>query len=258
MRSLLFSALVASTALAGVAHASSFIGNYGTLGADGVVTAPPTGPLYGYVSTSGGVVNAGTIASVGNNSTGEDDPVNGSSFQSSPFAAGVGDTLRFYFNYVTSDGSGFADYGWAELRRAGDDSHVAWLFTGRTQPSGDIAPGFGLPALDATLVPASSAIIGGAPAWAPLGGSSGTCYASGCGYTGWIESTYNILVADTYTLNFGVTNWSDNIWHSGLAFAGARIADTQIEVGDTIPEPASLAVLGVGLLGLALRRRRRG
>lgn len=250
MRSLLFSALVASTALAGVAHASSFIGNFGTLGADGVVTAPPSGPTYGYVSTSGGVGGAGQISSVGG--------TNGSSFQSDAFAAGVGDTLRFYFNYVTSDGSEFADYGWAELRRAGDDSHVAWLFTGRTQPTGDIAPGFGLPTLDATLTPSTSAIVPGGPVWSPLGLDTGLCYDPGCGYTGWIESTYLIEDAGTYTLNFGVTNWTDSFYHSGLAFAGARIGDTPIEVGDTIPEPASLAVLGVGLLGLALRRRRRG
>jgi hypothetical protein len=262
MRSLLLSALLASTALAGAAHASSFLGNYGTLGANGVVTAPPSGSTYGYVSTDGGVASAGTIAGVGDNtSLNNSNDIVGSSFQSDPFTAGVGDTLRFYFNYVTSDGSGFADYGWAQLRRSVDDSHVAWLFTGRTQPSGDIAPGFGLPALDATLTPATSPIIAGGPIWSPLGDDSGDCFVAvgqGCGYTGWIESTYNILVADTYTLNFGVTNWDDNSFHSGLAFAGARIGDTQIDVGDNpIPAPASLAVMGVGLLGLALRRRRR-
>jgi hypothetical protein len=31
------------------------------------------------------------------------------------FAATAGTALNFYFNYVTSDGAGFADYGWAEL-----------------------------------------------------------------------------------------------------------------------------------------------
>ena len=113
MRSLLLSTLIASMALVGGAHAATVVGNYGTLGADGVVTAPPTGPLYGYVSTNGGIHGAGQISGVGGS--------NGSSFQSDPFAAGVGDTLRFVFNYVTSDGSGFADYGWAELRKAGDD-----------------------------------------------------------------------------------------------------------------------------------------
>jgi hypothetical protein len=239
-------------ALAGAAHAATVVGNYGTLGADGDVTAPPSGFLYGYVSTSGGVDGQGQISGVGGS--------NGSSFQSDPFVAGVGDTLSFYFNYVTSDGSGFADYGWAELRKAGDDSHVAWLFTGRTQPSGDIAPGFGLPTLDATLNPTTSGIIGGAPAWSPLGGDSDSCFADGCGYTGWIESTYNILVAETYTLNFGVSNWSDTDFNSGLAFAGARIGNTQIQVsegGNSIPEPASMAVLGMGLLGLGLNRRRR-
>ncbi len=249
MRSLFFAALVASTALAGMAQAAVVVGNYGTLGPDGVVTAPPGGSSYGYVSTAGGVSGAGQISGVGG--------IDGSSFQSDPFAAGIGDVLRFQFNYVTSDGSGFADYGWAQLRDATDDSHEAWLFTGRTQPSGNIAPGFGLPALNATLVPATSAIIPGGPAWSALGANSGQCFNSGCGYTGWIESVYTIAAAGSYTLNFGVTNWSDTAFDSGLAFAGARIGNTSIDVGDAIPEPASMALLGAGLLGLAASRRRR-
>lgn len=252
MRKLMLGALLASTMIAGTAQAAVIVGNYGSLGADGVVTAPPGGGTYGYVSTYLGVAGAGQISGVGG--------TDGSSFQSDPFAAGIGDILKFQFNYVTSDGSGYADYGWAELRNAGDDSHVAWLFTGRTQPTGDIAPGFGLPGLNATLVPATSAIIPGGPVWSPLGGNSGDCYngvGQGCGYTGWIESKYTIGAAGTYTLNFGVTNWSDTAYDSGLAFAGARIGDEVIDVGDTVPEPASLALLASGLLGLALRRRRK-
>jgi hypothetical protein len=257
MRALALGLLLASTMLAGTAQAAVVVGNFGTLGPDGVVTAPPGGATYGYVSTYTGVVGAGTIAGIGNKDI-SDTSTNmaGSSFQSDPFAAGINDILKFQFNYVTSDGSGFADYGWAELRNAGDDSHVAWLFTGRTQPSGDIAPGFGLPALDATLTPATSPIIAGGPAWSALGDSSGDCFAAGCGYTGWIESNYTIGAAGTYTLNFGVTNWNDNNFHSGLAFAGARIGDEVIDVGDTVPEPASMALLASGLLGLALRRRK--
>lgn len=256
MRKLMLGALLASTVIAGTADAAVIVGGYGTLGADGVVSAPPGGGTYAYVTTEGGVTGAGTIASVGNNNNGNTTP-NGSSFQSDPFAAGINDILRFQFNYVTSDGSGFADYGWAELRNAGDDSHVAWLFTGRTQPSGNIAPGFGLPALDATLIPATSPIIPGGPVWSPLAGSSGDCFDEGCGYTGWIESTYTIGAAGNYTLNFGVTNWNDSAFESGLAFAGARIGGEVIDVGDTVPEPASMALLASGLIGLALRRRRK-
>jgi len=251
VRSLLLSTFIASMALVGGAHAAVIVGNYGTLGANGVVTAPPTGPLYSYVSTDRGIDGAGQISSVGG--------YNGSSFQSDAFGARVGDRLSFFFNYVTSDWDMSGDYSWAELRKASDGSHVAWLFTARSAPSGT-APGVDLPSLDATLNPTTSGIIGGAPAWSPLGGEPGTCYDPGCGYTGWIESTYDILVADTYTLNFGVTNWGDTGSNSGLAFAGGRIGNIQIQAGDggnSIPEPASMAVLGMGLLGLGLHRRRR-
>ncbi|WP_341647658.1 NF038132 family protein [Thauera humireducens] len=111
------------------------VGGFGTSGADGVVTASPEGGAYGWVSTNNGVSGA-TLAGVGGN--------NGSLVQSSVFSASAGDSLEFYFNYVTSDGGTYSDYAWARLLLS-DLTQVAVLFTARTTPDGNSVPGFGLP-----------------------------------------------------------------------------------------------------------------
>lgn len=233
------------------ALADSCIGACGALGADGVVTVSPQGGTYQYVTTNGGVDGAGQISGIGG--------TNGSTFTTSVFGANAGDLLNFYFNYVTSDGSGFADYSWAELQ-TDVGGHVAWLFTARTQPVGNTSPGFGLPANDSILTPATSAIIPGGPAWSPLGGDSGDCFdgvGQGCGYTGWIQSQYNVALAGNYQLLFGVTNWSDTAFDSGLAFDGATIGGASITGDSAVPEPSAFLLLGTGIGALALLRRRR-
>jgi len=211
------------------------------------VTLSPAGnSTYQYVTTTGGATGGGEISSVGG--------TNGSTFTTSVFGSNAGDQLNFYFNYVTSDGSGYADYAWAELQ-TDTGSHIAYLFTARTQPTGDTSPGFGLPANDSTLVPSTSAIIGGGPVWSPLGGDSGSCYADGCGYTGWIQSQYTVAAAGNYQLLFGVTNWGDTSYDSGLAFDGATIGGVPIE--GNVPEPASIGLVGIGVAGLLWARRRK-
>ena len=230
--------LVAALALSTqISQANTCIGNCGILGADGVVQVSPLGGDYEYVSTNLGVTGVSPY-NLGNETT-------GSKFTTSLFSASAGSLLDFYFNYVTSDGSGFADYGWASLLN-GDGSEAALLFTARTQPSGNIIPGQGLPKPDAAIPTAS--IIPSGPAWSPLGSDSGRCFAAGCGYTGWVESIFTIATAGDYMLEYGVVNWDDSDFQSGLAVDGITVDGNLIS---PVPLPAALPLMfsALGALG---------
>lgn len=230
-------------------------GNAGTSSPNGDVASPPEqGPGYYYVSTSAGAAGVGALPGVGGAGT----PTNGSVVTTNSFLASAGEKLEFFFNYVTSDGAGYADYGWARVvNNVGDQ--VALLFTARTTPSGSSVPGFSMPDPEATLEPANVAIFSGT-AWDALGSSSGTCFAAGCGHTGWVKSTYAFAAGGEYKLQFGVTNWNDAIYHTGLAFAGAKVGDVIITPPPdpaAIPLPASGLLLLAGFAGLAGVRRRK-
>jgi len=211
-----------------IAPTGACIGNCGTMGPDDVVTAPPGAATYGYVSTAGGVWGAGQLPGIGG--------TNGSELVTNPFFATAGTDLRYNFNYVTSDGSGYADYAFAELKNVGTGETTV-LFTARTQPSGTIIPGFGLPGVTATLTPSSVPIVPGGVNWAPLLPNNSSCYAAGCGYTGWVQSDYILPSTGSYALRFGVSNWGDSAWQSGLAFAGLAIGNTPIGSGQTADSP---------------------
>ncbi|TVP82679.1 MAG: hypothetical protein EA346_02040 [Thioalkalivibrio sp.] len=195
-------------------------GSCGTGVVDGVVTlAPSGGEQYGWVATTGSPLRSLGLPGIGG--------TNGSRLRSPMFSAGAGEPLEFQFNYVTSDGAGFADYAWARLLDASMEP-VALLFTARTRSSGNIVPGFGMPEIGADITPETVNIIGGGPRWSPLGGDSGRCYASGCGYTDWVSSRYVIPETGEYVLELGVVNWSDTAFQSGLAFDGVMVGGKPI------------------------------
>jgi hypothetical protein len=233
--------------------------------ANGDVTAPPGSATYGWISTAGGVNGVGQLPSIGG--------TDGSTFTTNPFAANSGDVLSYEFNFVTSDGQDgagqfiYEDYAYVQLLDAATNAPVALLFDARTEPAGLIVPGAGLPPIDpgVTLIPPSAPVISGSgtqgnlaggPVWAPLGSYSGWCWGAGCGYTGWIKSNYSVAAGGTYKLQFGVTNWGDTIYDTGLAYSGIQVGGRG--VGDGVPEPASWAMMLTGVAGLgALARRAR-
>src|SRR5690625_1120655 len=246
---------MAATITGSVPDGWTYVGNAGSGTPAGVVTAAPTASgNYTYISTFNAPSGGGTLPAVGGSST------DGSTLTTSVFSAAAGDALKFYFNFVTSDGAGFADYAWVQLLNITGGSDFL-MFTARTTPDGNTVPGFGMPDIGAgvTLNPGTVSVTPGGPEWSALGDNSGSCYDFGCGFTGWVESSFTITEAADYQLQFGVSNWSDTAFATGLAIAGATIAGTPIDPNEpsVIPLPAAGWMLLAGLGGLGMIRRRR-
>jgi hypothetical protein len=182
---------------------------------------------------------------------------NGSTLKTITFAADVDSVLNFDFNYTTTDGDMVSDYAWAELFNS-ENAPVALLATARTTRGGNTVPGSNMPVPVGTLNPSMITIQPGLTMWSPLGSPSGACFLGptrGCGTTGWASSSFTIGTAGSYFLLFGVTNWNDEIFDSGLAIDGVTVNGQPIS-GTAAPEPASLLLLGIGAVPLLLKRRR--
>lgn len=263
----IFIALGLSADLSYTASAATCVGNCGqTAIVDGIVSLPPDGSgFYRWISTYNGIGGAGQLSrtdfSVDNSGA-----TNGTVYTTSPFTAGVDTILNYNFNYVTSDGQAqagqfiYKDYAWAQLQDATSHQVIATLLTARTEPAPvSVIPGADLGPVNAVLTPGSVPIIAGAPDWSPLGPSyNNTCWGDGCGYTGWVNSQYTIGQAGTYVLVFGVTNWGDTLWDSGLAFSRLTVGGQPLpgEREDDpitgIPEPTTWAMMIIGFLSLAI------
>ena len=227
-------------------------GNCSTSTPNGDITPVPSGASrFGYVTTfqTGNHTDPFVIGGT-----------NGSVLASSAFTGLAGQTMSFYFDYITSDGSSFPDYAWVQLRNTTTLS-LTTLFTARTNPSGNTVPGFGLPGITAgvTLTPSSVVVTPGLTNFSGLGADSGACWlgpGNGCGNTGWIAASYDFTADDSYQLVFGVSNVNDGGYQSALLFdydTGEGGAPTI----STTPEPASLLLVATGALALGFLRRRR-
>lgn len=239
---------------------STCTGNCGTIGANGNIglSGNVGSTAHGWVSTASGVSAAAN--NVGFGLGGE---TNGSKLAYNFNVANNNTSLSFKFQYITSDGtSSFIEYGYAKLTDIVNSNSII-LFHARTTPTGNIVPGFGLPPINATIVPSSTPVIANQTTWSPLGGSSGACFqgaAAGCGRTDWITAQYTVAAAGNYQLEFGVINWGDTAFDSGLAFdfalgqGGVPIVDDD---PTKVPEPVSASLLLLGLTGLGATARRR-
>lgn len=197
-------------------------GTCGESSNDGVVVSTK----YNWVSTAKGVQGAGL--GLGRS----EGPA--SKLKSETFDASTGQTLSFDFNFITSDGLGFSDFLWARLL---DEklNQVEMIRTGRARNS--VYTG----ADSLRMLPGTT--------WSPLGTDSGNCFGSGCGNSGWINVEYTFHKPGDYILEFGVANWLDCAYQSGLAFTNVKVFDEYAKT-ESVPEPNTflLCILAIMFL----------
>jgi PEP-CTERM motif len=187
----------------------------GVAGANGVVTTSGLAGSnqYGWISTRGGTTDNSVQlpgVTIPPGRFGSASPVNGTAWTFN-FFANAGDVLSFRFNYITSDGFGYEDYGYAKF-----DEEL--LFTARSSPAAYAVPGAGMPVQGLYSGAPTGPIDANKTTWAGLGQWSNSCWDAGCGFTGWLSTQYTITTTGTHALKFGVVNLNDQLWDTGLAF----------------------------------------
>lgn len=207
---------------------------------------------------------------------------NGSAMVSPIFTASAGQFLNFQFAFITNDGTTtFSDWAAAFLQPVdalGNPTGASLnLFTARTSDNNQVIPGFGFPLVlsGLTLTPSTAFLQGdtfclnGATGGTSCSDANATQFgptrypfdltnpgAPG-GSTPWIDAifSFDALTAGNYELVMAVGNVGDEIYSSGLLFAGQSI--TGGNPVEDVSEPGTFALLAAGLLSLGAIRLRR-
>jgi hypothetical protein len=186
----------------------------------------------GHGQASGGTFNYWDRSYNGTGNTTQDD---------APLTGGVGDL---------TDGSAATDFWYNVENGAGTGPYVGWYSPVRPNPL--VQFNFTMPwTVDEIRVHVDNSTVGGVyqPIAYFVNGNPWSFTALANGTLGWITLTGAPVTGSSLSLTFVHRSVSDWIFASEVEIFGVR--------GSSVPEPGTLALLGLGLAGLGLSRRRK-